>query len=149
MQKRIYVASSWRNAIQPCIVDCCRSFGHIVYDFKNPPKGTGFGWSAMDANWKDWSLLQWIDNINDPIAQAGFDSDFNAMCNADVCILVMPGGRSAHTEAGWMKGQGKQVWVYFEPEHVVEPELMYKIFDGIIVGLRELKLILEHYAFKQ
>lgn len=49
---------------------------------------------------------------------------------ADTCVLVLPCGRSAHTEAGWMKGAEKKVIVYI-PE-MVEPELMYKLFDEVV-----------------
>lgn len=48
---------------------------------------------------------------------------------ADVCVMVLPCGRSANTEAGWMKGAGKRVMVY-SPEKQ-EPELMYKIYDFV------------------
>ena len=62
-------------------------------------------------------------------AQKGFNSDFNGMQWADVCVMVLPCGRSANTEAGWMKGAGKKVMVY-SPEKE-EPELMYKIYDFV------------------
>ena len=62
-----------------------------------------------------------------PDCAKGFDLDFNAMKWADVCVMVLPCGRSANTEAGWMKGAGKKVIVY-SPEKE-EPELMYKIYD--------------------
>lgn len=47
----------------------------------------------------------------------------------DVCVMVLPCGRSANTEAGWMKGAGKRVMVY-SPEKQ-EPELIYKIYDFV------------------
>ena len=36
------------------------------------------------------------------------------MQEADFCVLLLPCGRSAHSEAGWMKGNGKKVsyWIY-------------------------------------
>ena len=72
---------------------------------------------------------QFQEALNHPIAQKGFDSDFNGMQWADVCVMVLPCGRSANTEAGWMKGAGKRVMVY-SPEKQ-EPELMYKIYDFV------------------
>ena len=43
----IYVASSWRNAMQPAIVAALRRWGHEVYDFKNPaPNSIGSCWFA-------------------------------------------------------------------------------------------------------
>ena len=59
---------------------------------------------------------------------------------ADTCVLVLPCGRSAHTEAGWMAGSGKRVIAYI-PE-MVEPELMYKLFDAVVGDLDELVKVL-------
>ena len=50
-------------------------------------------------------------------------------------------GRSAHTEAGWMAGAGKRVIAYI-PE-MVEPELMYKLFDAVVGDLDELVKVLD------
>lgn len=51
-------------------------------------------------------------------------------------VLVLPCGRSAHTEAVWMAGKGKRV-IVFIPE-MVEPELMYKLFDKVVGSLDKL-----------
>lgn len=59
-----------------------------------------------------------------------------ALQQADTCVLVLPCGHSAHTEAGWMAGAGKRVVVYI-PE-MVEPELMYKLFDHVVGSLEDL-----------
>ena len=80
-----------------------RDLGHEVYDFKNPPHGNGgFQWSDIDPDWQNWTTEQYREALNHPIAQKGFDSDFNGMKWADVCVMVLPCGRSANTEAGWM-----------------------------------------------
>lgn len=47
---------------------------------------------------------EYLDALEHPLAEAGFRSDFDAMRQADVCVLVLPCGASAHSEAGWMKG---------------------------------------------
>lgn len=45
LPRRIYVASSWRNPIQPEVVRHLREAGHEVYDFRNPAPGQeGFSW---------------------------------------------------------------------------------------------------------
>lgn len=128
---KIYVASSWRNQYQKDVILSLREQGHEVYDFKNPPHGNGgFQWSDIDKNWKQWNIVEYREALIHPIAEAGFKSDFEAMQWADVCVLVLPCGRSAHSEAGWMKGAGKKVYVYQVWEE--EPELMYKLYDGIV-----------------
>jgi hypothetical protein len=133
---KIYVASSWRNKYQQGVVERLREVGHEVYDFMNPEGKTGFSWSEIDPNWKNWTIEEYKKSMNDPIAQAGFNSDFNAMKWADICVLVLPCGRSAHSEAGWMKGAGKKVYVCMPT--LQEPELMYKIYDGIFSDLDDL-----------
>lgn len=134
---KIYVASSWRNSHQQMIVRALRVLGHEVYDFRNPtPIDTGFSWSEIDKEWTNWTTEEYRNALVHPIAERGFKNDFDAMKWADTCVMILPCGRSANTEAGWMKGQGKSVWVY-QPEKC-EPELMYKIYDGIIADYAEL-----------
>ena len=95
---KIYVASSWRNQHQPQVVSFLREQGHEVYDFRHPAGKTGFQWSQIDEDWENWSTDQYRAALEHPIAQAGFKSDFDAMQWADVCVLVLPCGRSAHSE---------------------------------------------------
>lgn len=131
---KIYVASSWRNDFQQNVVHALRSWGHEVYDFRNPTEGnTGFAWSEIDPDWLNWTSDAYVKALEHPVAEAGFKLDFDAMKWADTCVMVLPCGRSANTEAGWMKGAGKKVFVYTPIKQ--EPELMYKIFDGIITDI--------------
>lgn len=120
---RIYVASSWRNHPQPLVVATLREWGHEAYDFRNPPERAGFGWEAIHADWQKWTIEDFRDALAHPIAQAGYAADRRGMDWAELCVLVLPCGRSAHLEAGFMAGQGKPVLVLMlEP---AEPELMY------------------------
>lgn len=129
----IYVASSWKNIFQQDIVKLLEKEGFEVYDFKNPTIGnTGFSWNEIDENWKHWKPYEFRENLNNSLAIEGFNLDFEAMQKSDICILVLPAGRSAHTEAGWMKGAGKKVYVYMPVKQ--EPELMYKIYDAICLS---------------
>lgn len=55
--RKIYVASSWRNTLQPEVVRVLQYDGHEVYDFRNPAPGNkGFAWSEIDPEWTGWSL---------------------------------------------------------------------------------------------
>lgn len=120
---KIYVASSWRNYLQPAIVSLLRKGGHEVYDFRNPPDRSGFAWSSIDEHWKDWTPDEYRKALEHPIARAGFDSDMNALRSCDACVLVLPSGRSASFEFGWAIGNGKQGAVVQMEK--CEPELMY------------------------
>ena len=127
---KIYVASSWRNPYQPEVVKKLREQGHQVFDFRNPPDGKGgFFWKDVDSNWEQWTTQDYINKLDHEWAEYGFMRDYNAMKEADVCVLVLPCGRSAHTDAGWMAGAGKKVIAYIPEKQ--EPELMYKMFTAI------------------
>ena len=139
---KIYVASSWRNGYYPAVVEALRSAGHEVYDFRNPPHGgAGFHWTDVDPEAPHWTFGQYAEGLDHPLAKRQFAADLEALEWADTCVLVLPCGRSAHTEAGWMAGAGKRVIAYI-PE-MVEPELMYKLFDRVVGDLDELVHCLE------
>jgi len=125
MSRRIYVASSWRNTAQPSLVVALRAAGHEVYDFRNPPKGTGFAWRELEPDWQSWTPERYAEMVTGhPRAREGFDSDKAALDWCDTCVLLLPCGRSAHLEAGYAAGQGKEVIVRLDPDQF-EPELMY------------------------
>ena len=147
---KLYVASSWRNPVYPKVIDNLRMAGHECYDFRNPPSGTGFGWSQIDPNYKDWSLDQYTNALIHPVGQAGFHSDFDAMKWAEQFVLVLPSGRSAHVEAGWAAGAGKKVHVYIPKElpGSWEPELMYLCFTTICGNLDGLNYALHKHRPK-
>ena len=133
---KIYVASSWRNQYYPKVVTKLREEGHEVYDFRNPPHGHGgFKWQNLDPNFDKWGVEEYKQGLMHPSSERQFQADLDALNWADTCLLVLPCGRSAHTEAGWMKGSGKRTIVYI-PE-MQEPELMYKLFDLVSGDLEE------------
>lgn len=135
---KIYVASSWRNDLQPHIVEALRDSGHEVYDFRHPEPGNdGFRWSALDEHWLSWTPRAFIDALNDPIAIDGFTLDRSALDWCDTCVLVLPCGRSAHLEAGYAVGRGKRT-IGLLSEVQFEPELMYRFFDRLVTNISDL-----------
>lgn len=147
--RTIYVASSWRNQLQPTVIESLRSQGHRVYDFKHPTNN-----GARGFHWDDVSLAlsnpvdgdPWVANVADaadyvtvldhPVAVDGFERDFAAMLSADTCVLVLPCGRSAHLELGWAVGAGKRTAILLDDP--CTPELMYRLVDKIVTSLDEL-----------
>lgn len=122
---KIYVASSWRNMLQPAIVHMLRSSGHQVYDFRHPsPGNSGFNWCEIDPVWKEWTPEEYRDALQHPIAARGYSSDIDALRGADAVVLVLPSGRSASWEFGYAMGQGKPGYVVMLES--CEPELMYR-----------------------
>lgn len=132
----IYVASSWRNPTQQEVVKRLREAGHEVYDFRNPePGNTGFHWSEIDPDWKQWTPEKFREALEHDIAVDGFSRDFQAMIEAAAGVLVMPCGRSAHIEAGYFAGQHKALFILLSDG---EPELMYAMADRLCTSVDEL-----------
>ena len=132
---KIYVASSWRNPIQPEVVRLLREFGYEVYDFRHPKDGDdGFSWREIDSDWENWTPEGFRANLAHPTAERGFKNDLDGMEWADAFVLVLPCGRSAHLEAGWAIGHGKPTIVFLADG---EPELMYKLTPHICITIHE------------
>ena len=135
---KIYVASSWRNENQPAIVERLKICGFDVYDFRHPVTGdAGFHWSEIDPEWQSWSPDDYIEKLRHQTAERGFAFDYAALNQCDIAVLVMPCGRSAHLELGYMLGQGKPGYILLTE---AEPELMYKMATGIYSNIDVLAL---------
>ncbi len=134
---RVYVASSWRNPDQQLVVKLLRELGHEVYDFRNPaPGNSGFSWSEIDPNWQNWTPWAYREALKHPIAERGYSFDIAALRGCDVCLLVLPSGRSASWEFGYAMGAGKRGVVFMPVK--CEPELMYRE-ARIVVDASELR----------
>ena len=133
---KIYVASSWRNDIQPIIVQMLRAEGHEVYDFKDSQDngGTGFRWEDIDQDWQAWSSEAYRNALSHSLATAGFKRDLDAMAWAEAFVLVTPCDRSAHLEAGWAVGANKPLAIYLSDS---EAELMYAM-ASLVIDTKEL-----------
>lgn len=143
----VYVASSWRNGIQPTVVEALRSHGVACYDFRDPDgdgRG-GFSWrdvrdeprTAVPAKGDDLVPVdEYLRMVHHPVATAGYDRDYAAMDRADTFVLVLPCGRSAHLELGWAVGAGKRTAILLEDP--AEPELMYRMVDHLATTMDDL-----------
>lgn len=140
--RKIYVASSWRNAKQQEVVISLRVAGHLVYDFRNPSFNIkGFSWSEIDPLWQQWTAETYKEALDHPLAKKGFACDMDAMKWADTFVLVLPCGRSAHLELGWACGMNKQTIIILEDKN--EPELMNKMVDHLCLSLDEVIQVLD------
>lgn len=145
---KIYVASSWRNPHQQRVVEICRAEGHEVYDFRNPVPGeNGFSWREIDPEWEKWTTKQFLNALQHRIAKAGFDLDMTALRTCEMCILVLPCGRSAHLEMGFAVGNGKATIIYHPPGIQEEPELMYKMCRASVISEDALRWAIADYNF--
>lgn len=124
---QVYVAASWRTPSQPEVVKALRDGGLTVYDFRNPPNNSGFGWEQIAANWKEWTPHEYVQALTHPRAVEGFHADITALRNCYICVLVQPSGRSAALELGFAAGMGKRCAILLAPGQ--EPELMLKVAE--------------------
>ena len=136
---KVYAASSWRNSYYDGIHQKLEEAGHEVYNFK---RDSNFHWSEIDENWNNWTPGEYIPMLDHDLAVDGFDNDWEAMYWAEVCVLILPSGRSSHLEAGWFMGQGKPVIILLH-EDGFEPELMYKMSRFIVTEYRQVLEVLE------
>lgn len=142
--RRVYVASSWRNSLQPSVVGALRAVDLDVYDFRHPADADdGFHWSQVYGRPGD--AAEWVDGVPademvaglaHPLAETGFRLDMDAMESCDTCVLVLPCGRSAHLELGWFVGQGRRTAILLEDP--CQPELMYRMVDLVTPSLTTL-----------
>ena len=135
---RIYISSSWRNGAQPSLVRELREQGHKVYDFRNPcGRNESNVWKSVAPRLGLFKQYEYhslhpedfVKMCDDNEAVERFNEHFDAMQDADTCVLLLPAGDSSHVEAGYMKGLGKRVLV-MDTRKLVRPELMYLTFDG-------------------
>lgn len=146
---RIYVASSWRNGLQPAIVHALRNCGHEVYDFRNPKPGDdGFRWSQVGApeSYKHGGKVSpenYRAMLQHPRAVEGYASDISHVRWCEAVVYVLPCGRSASWEFGYAMGQGKRGYVVaFED---LEPDLMFREAQ-ILASMNELFDVFERKA---
>lgn len=143
----VYVASSWRNPLQPAIIATLRAAGIDCYDFRDPTGdgSGGFSWRDVrdeprgDVPAKGDDLVpvdEYLRMLAHPVAAEGYAKDFAAMDAADTFVLVLPCGRSAHLELGWAIGAGKRTAILLEDP--AEPELMYRLVDHLAPDLMDL-----------
>lgn len=142
----VYVASSWRNPLQPAVVATLHAAGIDCYDFRNPEGGTGFSWRQVKpaaspvgiaAKGSDLETVEdYLAMVHHPIASAGYAADFAAMQRADTFVLVLPCGKSAHLELGWAVGAGKRTAILLEDP--CEPELTYRMVDHLAPDIVDL-----------
>lgn len=137
--RNIYLASSWHNSYHQIVLKSLRMQGHEVYDFKHPsPTNNGFAWHDCfpnkDNHAKD--IKSYMQAIRTNRAEESYAFDKDALDKCDTCILLLPCGRSAHLEAGYAIGKGKEVIILLS-EDQFEPELMYLMANHIACSLTE------------
>ena len=123
--RKIYLAGSWRNAKTILLIrDILKGNGHEVDCFASESDGrTSFNWSELvrslgcttqEEAEKKLKEMDAIDLLKFDRVVTAFQEDKKWLDWCDTCILILPSGRSAHLEAGYAKGQGKNLIIFGE-----------------------------------
>jgi hypothetical protein len=114
--RRIYIASSWKNAAWlPAIALLLRTAGHEVYLFCETGRDH-FVFDAHDWKGQDLSTITAKQAWQHEVFRHAFECDKAGLDWADTCILILPAGRSSHLEAGYAVGRGKDLFITGSPK---------------------------------
>lgn len=135
----IYLIGSLRNPSIPLIGDHLRSKGFDVFD----------DWMAAgptaDDSWQEYEQgrgTSYPKALRGYAARHVFAFDLKHLDRADAGVLVLPAGKSAHLELGYMRGQGKRVYVLFDKEPD-RWDVMYQFADEVFFDKEKLSEALE------
>ena len=134
---KIYIASSWKNvaAVRKAAKILRYRHRHSVDDFTDPSHGRFvFSYTEID----NYQHMDGIKFLKQPKAQRAFQEDKKWIDWADVVLLMLPSGRSAHLEAGYAAGRGKKLIIYGDFP-AGEFDVMYGFAD---LCTRELGIVL-------
>lgn len=138
----IYLIGSLRNPEVPIIGKYLRDHtGEEIFD----------DWFAAGPIADDsWQQFEESRNIHYKNALQGyparhvFDFDYYHLNRADAAVLVLPAGKSAHLEFGYIRGQDKPGWILFDkvPERW---DVMYQFATDIHFYKEELLTSILNY----
>lgn len=134
---KIYVASSWNNPDHHHVITALRSDGFEPFDFKQT--NSAFNWRTLAPGWPNWDLELFKRALRSAPAERAFKNDMVGLDEADGGVLLLDAGISAHTEFGYLVGQGKPVFILYPHDTTkVRAELMYKMASGIFQSNHDL-----------
>jgi hypothetical protein len=124
---RIYLASSWKN--EKIVKEWSKFLKNHCHEVNTLCDNlTG----RYIFNFSDIHGIECFDQIdvlqNDKVKKA-FAEDKKWLDWADVCLLILPAGKSAHLEAGYSKGCGKKLIIWQSHFTKGEFDVMYGFAD--------------------
>lgn len=143
---KVYVAGSFRNA------EMCREAGGLIRD-------TGIE-TYVFCDVKNNAFIQALalrelglvhaftpmTALHDTHIQIIYKENMRELMTSDVVVLILPCGRSAHLEAGWIKGaDGGKLIIYGEMK-VGEFDAMYGMADLVTDDFHNVLQQLAQYA---
>lgn len=111
--KRLYLIGSLRNESIPMVGKALRYAGFEVFD----------DWHAAgpraDDHWKEYEQGRgrtYAEALDGAAASNVFRFDKANLDKADAVVLILPAGKSAHLELGYVIGTGKPGYILMAPE---------------------------------
>lgn len=107
---KIYLASSWKNSEQlNALAYDLRGHIHLVDCFCDSASGRHvFSFDKLG----DISLMNNLTIREEDKVKEGFKMDKSYLDWCDCCVMLLPCGKSAHLEAGYAKGSGKELIIF-------------------------------------
>ena len=143
---KIYIASSWKNKEDVTLMaKFLKGQGHEVDNFTDDSQGR-FIFSleelenilANDRIINSSSHGRVIKAMNHEMSQRAFQEDKSMIEWADVLILLLPCGKSAHMELGYAKGIGKKIIIFSHNGFTMDDfEVMYGFAHLITYSISE------------
>lgn len=134
--QKIYLIGSLRNERIPVIANELRENNFEVFD----------DWYAIgpeaDDHWKAYEQGRgrtYQKALQGKVCENSFNFDRRNIDAADIGVLVLPAGKSAHTELGYMSHPlaKKKTYVLMEGDND-RWDIMYKFFTGVVYSVDEL-----------
>lgn len=138
-QKVIYLIGSLKNREVIDTAKSLRKLGFEVFDDWIAPG------PEADDFWREYEKRRgssYKEALNHWAGKHVFEFDKTHIDRSDIGILIMPAGKSAHLELGYMIGRGKKCFILFDKE----PErwdVMYQFADDVFFDLKDLMRELE------
>lgn len=139
---KIYLASSWKNEhLVRSMANYLTVLGHEVDDFTNDSNGR-FTFSFNQI--PNVEELDAKSVLNNPLVQRAYQEDKKWLDWSEIVIMILPCGKSAHLEAGYIKGSGKKLIIYsFTDFPKGEFDVMYGFANLITNDIKEIEEFLE------
>jgi nucleoside 2-deoxyribosyltransferase len=132
---KIYLIGSLRNPHIPEVGNYFRLNGFDVFDDWYSPG------PETDDCWQGYEKLRgrnYLEALKGHHAQHAFELDKKHLDAADVAVLVLPCGKSAHLELGYIIGSGKPGFILLETPNPDRYDIMYQFATGLYAEIETL-----------
>lgn len=138
--KRIYIIGSLRNPEVPKIASALRGLGFDTFDdwYAAGPKA--------DDHWQEYEKSRgrtYAQALDGTAAKNVFRFDKANLDKSDAVVMVLPAGKSAHLELGYVIGTGKPGFIYMPPEDC-RWDVMYRFANKVVNSIEELVDAIKH-----